>query len=121
MNQHLLRVQEVALLLRVSKWTVYRWVEEGRLEATKISRSSLRIFSSSVGALLETNRLVRLSDAPSLSKATGQSLALPVRGAQHRLISPRRQPGELVQGEHYRPAADAGLRKTTGRAPTRHA
>jgi excisionase family DNA binding protein len=117
MNQQLLRVQEVALLLRVSKWTVYRWVEEGRLEATKISRSSLRIFSSSVGALLETNRLIRLSDEPSLSKAAVHSLTLPIRGGQHGMISPRR-----LQGEQYRPAADAGLRKAiTGRAPTKHA
>jgi len=31
----LLRIQESAKLLKVSKWTIYRWIEEGRLRATK--------------------------------------------------------------------------------------
>ena len=35
MNNLLLRVNEVAALLNVSRWTVYRWVEEGKLSATK--------------------------------------------------------------------------------------
>jgi len=49
----LLRIQEAAQLLKVSKWTIYRWVEEGRLRATKIGRGSLRVFQSSVSGLIE--------------------------------------------------------------------
>ena len=55
-EQPLLRVKEAAQLLQVSKWTVYRWVDEGRLHATKIGGGSLRIFRVSVTALVEGNR-----------------------------------------------------------------
>jgi len=53
MEPPLLRVQEAAALLRVSKWTVYRWIEEGRLRGTKIGRGSLRIFRASLNGLIE--------------------------------------------------------------------
>ncbi|SPP63732.1 helix-turn-helix domain-containing protein [Nitrospira lenta] len=53
MEPSLLRVQEAAALLRVSKWTIYRWIEEGRLRATKIGRGSLRIFRASLNGLIE--------------------------------------------------------------------
>jgi excisionase family DNA binding protein len=56
MDQALLRVKEAAKLLHVSKWTVYRWIDEGRLEATKIGGGSLRIFRRSVMTLVEANR-----------------------------------------------------------------
>ncbi|MDP3089981.1 MAG: helix-turn-helix domain-containing protein [Nitrospira sp.] len=56
MELPLLRVQEAAALLRVSKWTIYRWIEEGRLRATKIGRGSLRIFRVSVNGLIEGQR-----------------------------------------------------------------
>ncbi len=56
MDQPLLRVKEAAQLLQVSKWTIYRWIDEGRLEATKIGGGSLRIFRRSVMALVEGNR-----------------------------------------------------------------
>ena len=56
MNARLLRVIEAAEALNVSRWTVYRWVEEGRLDATKIGRGSLRVFEKSVQRLVETNR-----------------------------------------------------------------
>ena len=56
MDQPLLRVKEAAQLLQVSKWTIYRWIDEGRLEATKIGGGSLRIFRRSVAALVEGNR-----------------------------------------------------------------
>ena len=36
MNDQLLRVNEAAVVLNVSRWTVYRWVEEGKLSGTKI-------------------------------------------------------------------------------------
>ncbi|HQR16543.1 MAG TPA: helix-turn-helix domain-containing protein [Nitrospira sp.] len=56
MEQPFLRVKEAAQLLQVSKWTIYRWIDEGRLEATKIGGGSLRIFRRSVAALVEENR-----------------------------------------------------------------
>ena len=56
MNAKLLRVIEAAEALNVSRWTIYRWVEEGRLEATKIGKGSLRVFEKSVQRLIETNR-----------------------------------------------------------------
>ncbi len=56
MDQQLLRVKEAAQLLKVSKWTIYRWIDEGRLEATKIGGGSLRIFRLSVMALVDVNR-----------------------------------------------------------------
>lgn len=52
----LLRVNEAAAQLNVSAWTIYRWVEEGRLQATKIGRSSLRIFPHSVRAMSSVTR-----------------------------------------------------------------
>jgi excisionase family DNA binding protein len=56
MDKILLRVNEAAHILNVSRWTVYRWVEEGRIEATKIGRGSLRIFHQSVSRLIEQSR-----------------------------------------------------------------
>ena len=56
MTKCLLRVDEAAMQLSVSRWTIYRWVQEGRLEATKIGKGSLRIFQTSVAALIEKNR-----------------------------------------------------------------
>lgn len=58
MDRMLLRVGEAAALLNVSRWTVYRWVEEGRLEATKIGAGSLRVFRRSVLQLVESRRIV---------------------------------------------------------------
>lgn len=55
MNKTLLRVGEAAELLSVSRWTIYRWVEEGRLHGTKIGKGSLRIFRESVVGLIERN------------------------------------------------------------------
>ena len=56
MNKELLRVGEAAQTLNVSRWTIYRWVDEGRLKATKIGKGSLRIFRESVNTLVEDNR-----------------------------------------------------------------
>lgn len=47
-QKQLLRVDEAAKILNVSRWTVYRWVEAGRLGA-----GSLRIFSHTVAALID--------------------------------------------------------------------
>lgn len=55
MEKTLLRVGEAAELLSVSRWTIYRWVEEGRLRGTKIGKGSLRIFRQSVVDLIKSH------------------------------------------------------------------
>lgn len=55
LEKTLLRVGEAAEVLSVSRWTIYRWVEEGRLRGTKIGKGSLRIFRESIVALIENN------------------------------------------------------------------
>ena len=52
-NKQLLRVDEAAKILNVSRWTVYRWVEAGRLGGTRLGAGSLRIFSHTVAALID--------------------------------------------------------------------
>lgn len=54
----LFRVEEAAELLSVSRWTIYRWLEQGRLRGTKIGKSSLRIFRDSIIRLIEHNESV---------------------------------------------------------------
>ena len=55
MQKTLLRVGEAAELLAVSRWTIYRWLDEGRLEGTKIGRGSVRIFHTSLEKLVRQN------------------------------------------------------------------
>ncbi|CUS35855.1 helix-turn-helix transcriptional regulator [Candidatus Nitrospira nitrificans] len=52
-HKRLLRVDEAAKILNVSRWTVYRWVEAGRLGGTRLGAGSLRIFSNTVSALID--------------------------------------------------------------------
>jgi len=56
MNKSLLRVNEAAVVLNVSRWTVYRWVDEGKLTATTIGKQSLRVIGNSVDKLISENR-----------------------------------------------------------------
>ena len=56
MNKQLLRIHEAAVVLNVSRWTVYRWVEEGKLSATKIGKQTLRVIGDSVDKLISENR-----------------------------------------------------------------
>ncbi len=58
MEKALFRVEETAELLSISRWTVYRWVAEGRLRGTKIGKGSLRIFRESIVGLIEDNENV---------------------------------------------------------------
>ena len=53
----LLRVGEAAAVLSVSRWTIYRWVEEGRLRGKKIGKGSMRILHASIVKLIEANRV----------------------------------------------------------------
>jgi excisionase family DNA binding protein len=68
----LLRVQEAAQLLKVSKWTIYRWVEEGRLGATKIGQGSLRIFRSSLNGLIDGHRIEPSAGGSASQSKTGR-------------------------------------------------
>ncbi len=61
MNKQLLRVGEAADVLAVSRWTIYRWVEDGRLEGTKIGRGSLRVFRASLDRLVQRNKTHELN------------------------------------------------------------
>lgn len=56
MNKLLLRVEEAADVLAVSRWTIYRWVEDGRLEGTKIGRGSSRVYRASLDRLVQNNK-----------------------------------------------------------------
>lgn len=54
-------------MLSVSKWTIYRWIDEGRLRGTKIGRGSLRVFRTSVEELIEKIGI----EGPEVSKSAG--------------------------------------------------
>ena len=75
MDKALLRVEEAADFLAVSRWTIYRWVEEGRLEGTKIGRGSLRVFFHSIEKLIEQNRT---EDVPN-ARISGSKI-MPIMG-----------------------------------------
>jgi len=55
MEKSMLRVEEAAELLSVRRWTIYRWVEDGRLRGTKLGKGSSRIFRESVTGLIKHN------------------------------------------------------------------
>lgn len=61
-----LRVEEAAALLSVSRWTIYRWVEAGRLQGTRLGRGSLRIFRESAVSLIEHNHVGLPTTSPSM-------------------------------------------------------
>ena len=56
-KKELLRPDEAAQLLNVSRWTIYRWVKQGQIEATKIGRGSLRIFRHSLEKVINDKRI----------------------------------------------------------------
>lgn len=57
MSKSLLRVNEAAELLKVSRWTVYRWLADGRLQGTKLGKGTIRILRDSVTRLINDNRV----------------------------------------------------------------
>jgi excisionase family DNA binding protein len=57
LQKRLLRVDEAAEILNVSRWTIYRWLEAGKLAGTKIGVGSVRVFGESVSALIQGNRV----------------------------------------------------------------
>lgn len=56
MEKTLLRVGEAADFLAVSRWTIYRWLEQGKLKGTKIGKGSTRVFRESLDGLIQQNR-----------------------------------------------------------------
>ncbi|MDR4463432.1 MAG: helix-turn-helix domain-containing protein [Nitrospira sp.] len=68
MEKSMLRVGEAAELLSVSRWTIYRWVEDGRLRGTKLGKGSLRIFRESVASLIKRNETA-IAGSPPIVKA----------------------------------------------------
>jgi predicted site-specific integrase-resolvase len=58
MDKALLRVREAADFLSVSRWTIYRWVEEGRL----------RIFRESIAGLVQSNQIDNVGALPTAKR-----------------------------------------------------
>ena len=52
LDADLLKPREAARLLSVSRWTIYRWVKEGEIDAVKIGKGSLRIYRRSLLKLI---------------------------------------------------------------------
>jgi excisionase family DNA binding protein len=57
MEKMLLRPDEAAQMLRVSRWTIYRWLTEGRIRGTRVGRGTVRVFKDSIDRLIEENDL----------------------------------------------------------------
>jgi excisionase family DNA binding protein len=55
MEKRLFRVGEAADFLSVSRWTIYRWLEQGKLKGTKIGKGSTRVFRESLDGLIQDN------------------------------------------------------------------
>lgn len=68
MGKILLRVNEAAEALSVSRWTIYRWVEEGKLKGTKIGKGSLRVLKESVVQLIDQSRLDRWDESATVER-----------------------------------------------------
>ena len=48
----ILTIQEVAKALKVSKRTVYRWIDVGDLKAARIGRKTYRVFESDLNKFI---------------------------------------------------------------------
>lgn len=48
----ILTIEEVAKVLKVSKRTVYRWVESGDLKVARIGRKTYRVFESDLNKFI---------------------------------------------------------------------
>jgi excisionase family DNA binding protein len=93
-QKRLLRVDEAARILNISRWTVYRWVEAGRLGGTRIGAGSLRIFSETVVALIDLHS-VGMPVAAGLSEGGRMLQEAPapisLQGASRGGVRPRQQ------------------------------
>jgi len=48
----ILTIEDVAKVLKVSKRTVYRWVESGDLKVARIGRKTYRVFESDLNKFI---------------------------------------------------------------------
>ncbi len=56
MRKQLLRIDETPELLQISRWTIYRWLNEGRLPGEKNTRTgTLRIRAESLDSMIFSN------------------------------------------------------------------
>lgn len=61
MEKWLLRPDEAATLLNVSRWTIYRWLTEGKIQGTRLGKGSIRVFRDSLDKWIDKNELKTLS------------------------------------------------------------
>lgn len=61
MEKWLLRPDEAAALLNVSRWTIYRWLTEGKIQGTRLGKGSIRVFRDSLDKWIVKNKLEILS------------------------------------------------------------
>lgn len=92
-QKKLLRVDEAAQILNVSRWTVYRWVEAGRLGGTRLGVGSLRIFSETVAALIDLHCV-------GVSPATPVERSVTSISAKSRSLKQRYADGERGRDRH---------------------
>jgi len=52
-SDDILTIEDVAKVLKVSKRTVYRWIETGELRVARIGRKTYRVFESDLKKFLE--------------------------------------------------------------------
>jgi len=53
LKDDILTIQEVSKLLKVSKRSVYRWIETGDLKVARIGRKTYRVFESDLRKFLK--------------------------------------------------------------------
>ncbi len=52
-SERLLKTREVCEILGISKWTLYRWIEEGRIRVVRIASGRYRIPESELRRIIE--------------------------------------------------------------------
>ena len=53
-NDDILTIEEVAKVLKVSKRTVYRWIDTGELKTARIGRKTYRVFESELKRFIKS-------------------------------------------------------------------
>lgn len=82
-QKRLLRVDEAARILNVSRWTVYRWVDAGRLGGTRLGAGSLRIFSDTVVALIQSHSVGIAADMGESGRpSAAEPIAMPQKSGR---------------------------------------
>ena len=74
-----LKVDDVAEILGVSKWTVFRLIRDGALPYTRV-RSSLRFLAEDVSEYLRRNRTAVWMDGETSTRSAADIEKMKVRG-----------------------------------------